>query len=577
MEEESNNEEDHTMQTDDASAKSDATPIRNKKGQGQTKKPSTFPNLPDRDHVLRYDFKICVPETGPGERSDKILHEALSSFIEKLLEEDSTAYVGPWRANEKDAPPPIFRAADIPSKMGALKKYFPRANPIRNGGHVYVPVLIGHTVPLPEIKENIEWWLKEWTHGMWLRPLQCEDTTVLGWLLYSLLSMDLVSLAEVISSWLGVPVGLRFRMISLGTAGKVPENNIVKAIHVEVDKKHAHAARRKLQDIYGTSQTVFPNGIMMRLLPCLNSPDLNLKTRSKVERLRERQGRFAKNIVQIRTWDISQLDFHDRFIDASLRDLIMQIPAPTLKKLTMFHHMDRHWKDDGIVVSILPQYEAEARSMLMSMLTFLRHKLKDKENVPRLEKFFTATAVERAAEAVWDEEEGCAITPDDRHVEAMFENDEEYDLSGGDTEKATNGETVITDLTPPERPDPSTLNTTLYGDDKDSVSTFGTMGKQTGYQPPVRRKKPEASHHLKPVTSTVRMDRPKTPPSSTPSVHTAVASESPSSLSVMSARMDRLENGLENLSGLSSQLKQLLDAGPLFNPAGSNGAAGAVT
>jgi hypothetical protein len=25
------------------------------------------------------------------------------------------------------------------------------------------------------VKEEIEGWWKEWTHGMWLRPLQCED------------------------------------------------------------------------------------------------------------------------------------------------------------------------------------------------------------------------------------------------------------------------------------------------------------------------------------------------------------------------------------------------------------------
>jgi hypothetical protein len=66
--------------------------------------------------------------------------------------------------------------------------------------------------------------------------------------------MDLASLAESLSDILGIPVGLRFRMISLGTAGKVPEDNIVKAmIHVEVDKKDAPKARRMLQEIYGTS------------------------------------------------------------------------------------------------------------------------------------------------------------------------------------------------------------------------------------------------------------------------------------------------------------------------------------
>jgi hypothetical protein len=87
--------------------------------------------------------------------------------------------------------------------------------------------------------------------------------------------------------------------------------------------------------------------------------------------------------------------------------------------------------------------------------------------------------VERAAEAVWDAEEGCAITPDDRHVEAIVDNDAEYDLSGGDTEKATNGNTGMTDQAPPEPSDPSTLNKTLYGDDLDSVTTMGTNGNQT--------------------------------------------------------------------------------------------------
>jgi hypothetical protein len=113
-----------------------------------------------------------------------------------------------------------MRAVDIPSRMKTLKKFFPRANSIR---HVYVPAFIGHTTPLQDVKEEIEWWWKECTHGMWLGPLQCEDTIVLGWLLYSLLSMDLASLAESsLSDILGIPVGLRFRTISLGTAGKVP-------------------------------------------------------------------------------------------------------------------------------------------------------------------------------------------------------------------------------------------------------------------------------------------------------------------------------------------------------------------
>jgi hypothetical protein len=503
--------------------------------------------------------------------------------MEKLKEADSSLYIAPWRLGEKDAPAPIMQSADIPSKMGALKKFFPRANPIRAGGHVYTTALIGHTTPLLDIKEEIEWWWKEWTHGMWLRPLQCEDTTVLGWLLYSLLSMDLASLTETLSEILGTPVGLRFRMISLGTAGKVPEDNIVKAIHVEVNRKHASSARRKLQEIYGTSQSTFPNGIRLRLVPTLNSPDLNKITRSKVERLRERQAGFTKNIKPLRTWEISQLDYHDSRIGASLRDLIMQIPAPTKKPMALFHHVDVHWKGDGHVISILPQFEPEARSMLMGLLTFLRFGLKDKSNVPRLDNFFTGTAVDRAADAEWDAETGCAITPEDRHVESIFEIDAEYDLSGGDSEIATNGDTVMLDQTPPDRPDPSTLNKTLYGEDSDTVTTLGTNGKQTGRgkKAAQRLKKPGAEPLLLPGTSTARKDKSPTPSRSSDSGLTAAPSVSLTLVSAMTSRIDGIEkqvsklDGLEkqikDLSGLGIQLQQALAAFAAFNKPGGQG------
>jgi hypothetical protein len=247
--------------------------------------------------------------------------------------------------------------------------------------------------------------------------------------------------------------------------------------------------------------------------------------------------------------------------------------------------MDLHWRGDGHVISILAQYEPEARSMLMGLLTFLRFSLKDKSNVPRrLEKFFTGTAVERAAGAVWDAEEGCAITPDDRHVEAMFHNDAEYYLSGGDTEKATNGDTVITDQPPPERPDPSALNKTLDGDDLNSVTTMGTKGKQTEekrklLQDPRNQERSLTFNQL--GTSTVRKGKSPTPSSSSSSGHTAAASATPSMLingiEKQVGKLDGLEKKIEDLSGLGTQLQQVLAAftrpggplGPLFGPANS--------
>ena len=95
--------------------------------------------------------------------------------------------------------------------------------------------------------------------------LQVEDSTEIGWLLYSTRSIDTGALADEISDHLGVNVGLRWKIINTGTK-VIKKDNMVRALLVvECSAKIKWRCQAKLLKLY-TMKSVrkYPNGIRLR-------------------------------------------------------------------------------------------------------------------------------------------------------------------------------------------------------------------------------------------------------------------------------------------------------------------------
>jgi hypothetical protein len=76
------------------------------------------------------------------------------------------------------------------------------------------------------------------------------------------------------------------------------------------------------------------------------SPD----TRQNVTRLRTRQdSNFRQQIMTAITWDISALDFVDKNIGKSLRDLIMKIESRQKPGQQLFHAVDETWNHNYLL------------------------------------------------------------------------------------------------------------------------------------------------------------------------------------------------------------------------------------
>jgi hypothetical protein len=81
------------------------------------------------------------------------------------------------------------------------------------------------------------------------------------WLLWSSELIDTVTLCHAIEATLeactgkSIQVGLRWRMIQLDRASRIPDDEAVRAIHIKVDHDHHNEAKLALQEIYSSEAT----------------------------------------------------------------------------------------------------------------------------------------------------------------------------------------------------------------------------------------------------------------------------------------------------------------------------------
>jgi len=105
----------------------------------------------------------------------------------------------------------------LPTSFSSLKNYSPKAWIRLKGGTLYPKILVGmETDPAPVV-EDISWWLQSTKQGMWPSQLQeAEETTYLGWLLFSTDELDKKVLCKETWQMTGDQVALQYHAIDNG-------------------------------------------------------------------------------------------------------------------------------------------------------------------------------------------------------------------------------------------------------------------------------------------------------------------------------------------------------------------------
>jgi hypothetical protein len=262
----------------------------------------------------------------------------------------------------------------------------------------------------------------------------------------------------------------------------------------------------------------------------------NPETRAKVLHLRARQALFLSKVLVMTSYEIASLDYRfedDEGFVASVRERLMLIGSQEREYLPQFVNVTTQYNGTGTVFTFIPQLEAEARSIVASIIPIFRHEFGD-----GVKKFFKPEAWEMHEDTYWDPELRVAVTPDDKRVEDITEQDPEYQW---EVERAG---TEVTNL--PKRPDPK--DKSLYGDDDgDSVSTFHTGGAS------IQSQLEEAAKATTPLVHT------STAPIITPVQSTQRGSARISSTSSITSTLDgTVETRISSLESATEQTHRMM-------------------
>jgi len=184
-------------------------------------------------------------------------------------------------------------------------------------------------------------------YGLWKVYLQSENPSSLGWLLFSMQSMDVELLKDAISDLIkNITIRLHLKMISHSSKGAIPKEQQVKALRVLVNELDVPMAKLLIMALYTNNPTAyhqFPLHIRMRLVPNMDAV-LSTKGRQNIDKLQACQNTWLSDkLVQIKTWEIELLNDDSKELGMTLCNAMMDLWHPMNNKFNLFHTIDKHF------------------------------------------------------------------------------------------------------------------------------------------------------------------------------------------------------------------------------------------
>ena len=433
-------------------------------------------------HKTRITFKLNIAAS-PDPCQFTV--NAIQDLFNELNNNDKGCALLPWRFGDFGKGK-IDENVIFPGDINKLKTYIPRlyAGKPDERRAIYPNLFIGHNLPFEELRSKMQPWLSNGNNAMYRNMLQVEDTSQIGFFVYSTREMDAGALADEIEDVVGVKVGLRWKTIDIGKRN-LPANQQIKALIVEVDSKERYSIQKILVSYYRRTTCPlheYPNGIRLRFVKPYNEA-INTNEKRKIEKLRKRQGEFLKTIRRTSNYDILELDTGGVSDMASgiptLRQMIMSIQNDGVP---LFHSVDLDYMGTGYIFQYSDKVASEAECVINTIIPYLVHFFP--EHRDSIHEYFTEEFVERCENLKYDPEAGHVV--DSLAGCGGFKIEAEEDLHGflfGD--KAKDDVSSDEESTVQERKENKKKKAKTCGpSDEDSVSTFGGQTISKAVTPP---------------------------------------------------------------------------------------------
>ncbi len=104
---------------------------------------------------------------------------------------------------------------------------------------------------------------------------------------------------------------------------------------------------------------------------------------------------------------------------------MMSLKHPANPRFSLFHSIDKHWKDDCYLVTCLKSANSLAHAMIVALLPYLKWTLKAEHGkiaMVQVPKWFKPATCLQSTEAFWDPKEECIRNKSDEMLMAVLSN-----------------------------------------------------------------------------------------------------------------------------------------------------------
>ena len=354
----------------------------NKSEKVQAKLPHPDTNY-SRTHQLRFDFRLRLDSITlePEAKLASVLK--FKAMIGKIMEEENTMVLYPYSSSSSAVP--ITAMARMPNTFTELKRYVPSIKaPLKDSDLVYGQIYIGTNSDYADWKATFLEWSKDNGHGLFLKYVQDERLTVLGYLLYTHKMSNAPWYQGLLSKKSTIPIGARFRKIS----GQKPRERA--AVHLECARSNHDGVKSFLYK-HCSKNTKPP---YLTGFPVIFIPDKmhisNKHSKSGAQIVATRQGNLAGKIILRTSWSIYDIDMVNKVHKISLRTMISRIMREDEKGKTrqLYHSVDSTWNDEGAIFGWHPQFDDQAQIVMTGLLPYLKSLYGDS-----VESYFSPGAV----------------------------------------------------------------------------------------------------------------------------------------------------------------------------------------
>jgi hypothetical protein len=321
-----------------------------------------------------------------------------------------------------------------------MKKYFFRLSPRDEAGISWCSIILAQALPFQAFMEQAKYSLENNDFSLWPKASDNENTTDVGWLLYSTRAQDEERLSALLSKLTGENIGVKWKPIRSTTANirkkdQGTSEEKIKALHIECAVDRLQDVRDKLTFWYSSSSRRFPDGTKMRLVPTINSVN-SMNNKTKFASCLARQAAMNAGLASAITREISTnllLDHQDPVKKKSFRQILMEISPQNKPGTTLFHTIDHQFKSDVIVnFQFHPENASEANNLIAGLVPFL----KDNGHSFHL-KMFTPEALQRQAKSKWNWDTREADSKTDAELANLLTEDDDLNFTDEPTlEKA---------------------------------------------------------------------------------------------------------------------------------------------